>query len=298
MKKYVKLAVSAILGLSFLAACNTSTTPSTSYDDVAVKDVKLNVNSLTLKLQETFQLEAVISYKDGKEEAEVFVLWNTSNPSVASVSETGLVTAVGSGNATISYLAGFKMAVCSVYVPAEGDDPTSTPTSQPTSEPTSEPTSAPTSIEPTSDPTSGEPTSDPTSGEPTSEPSGQPTSDPTSSPSIEPSTSDEWDDDDKECTVYFFIDYNNIDEEDETGTKLLASFKWYGDRPLSESGLVPENPTTPLDPAFPYFIGWSSHTIIDTKDDLWDMANDVIGNGYYFYLYGIWSDVSAGEFVK
>ena len=105
-------------------------------------------------------------------------------------------------------------------------------------------------------------------------------------------------DEDKECTVYFFIDYNNIDENDTTGTKLLAKFKWYGDRPISESGLVPANPTTSLDPAFPYFIGWSNHTIIDTKDDLWNMSSDVIGNGYYFYLYGIWSDVSQGEFVK
>lgn len=108
----------------------------------------------------------------------------------------------------------------------------------------------------------------------------------------------EEEDEDKECTVYFFIDYNNIDENDTTGTKLLAKFKWYGDRPISESGLVPANPTTSLDPAFPYFIGWSNHTIIDTKDDLWDMSSDVIGNGYYFYLYGIWSDVSQGEFVR
>lgn len=306
MKKHVKLALTALLSLTFLAACNTpSDLPSVSYDDVAVKGVELNKQSLTLKIGETYQLNATISYREGKEEAEVFALWNSSNPSVASVSETGLVTALGSGNATISYIAGFKMAVCSVYVPAEGEDTPTAPTSQPTSEPTSQPTSEPTSGEPTSEP-SGEPTSQPTSGEPTSEPtSGEPTSgptseEPTSQPTSESSTSDDdWDEDeDKECTVFFFIDYNNIDESDTTGTKLLASFKWYGDRPLSESGLVPQDPTTPLDPAFPYFIGWSSHTVIDSKADLWNMTNDVIGNGYYFYLYGIWSDVSAGEFVK
>lgn len=108
----------------------------------------------------------------------------------------------------------------------------------------------------------------------------------------------EEEDEEMECTVYFFIDYNNIDENDTTRTKLLAKFKWYGDRPISQSGKVPANPTTSMDPAFPYFIGWSNHTIIDTKDDLWNMNSDVIGNGYYFYLYGIWSDVSQGEFVK
>lgn len=105
-------------------------------------------------------------------------------------------------------------------------------------------------------------------------------------------------DDVYDVTVYFFVDYNNIDAEDTTGTKRLARFRWYNDRPLSESGKVPNNPTVALDPAFPYFIGWSDHTIIDSKDDLWVMNQDVTGNTPYIYLYGIWSDVPAGEFTK
>ena len=298
MNKYLKLAATTLIGLTMLAGCNNADLPSISYDDIAVKDVKLSADSISIRVGETYQLEAIVTYREGKEEASVYVVWNSSNPNVASVSDTGLVTAKSSGYATISYLAGFKMATCQVYVPSEGEI---TPTSTPTSEPT--PTSDPTSGEPTSSPTTGEPTSSPTSGEPTSDPTSAPTSgEPTSGPTSEPtsSTSDEdWDEDEeKHCTVYFFIDYNNIDENDTTGTKLLATFRWYGDRPLSESGLVPANPTTPMDPAFPYFIGWSSHTVIDSKADLWDLNNDVLGNGYYFFLYGIWSDVSAGEFVK
>ena len=106
------------------------------------------------------------------------------------------------------------------------------------------------------------------------------------------------DDDVYDVTISFFVDYNNIDTTDTTGTKLLAKFRWYNDQPLSGSGKVPANPTTAMDPAFPYFIGWSSHTIIDSKADLWDMEKDVTGNTPYMYLYGIWSDVPAGEFTK
>ena len=95
---------------------------------------------------------------------------------------------------------------------------------------------------------------------------------------------------DKKVDIYFFLDYNNVDMEDETGTKLLAHFKWYQDVPLKDADELPANPTTSSDPAFPYFIGWSSHTIIDQKSDLWDINTDVVGASYHLNLYGIWSD--------
>ncbi|MCQ2815064.1 MAG: Ig-like domain-containing protein [Bacilli bacterium] len=106
-------------------------------------------------------------------------------------------------------------------------------------------------------------------------------------------------------TVYFFLDGNNVDpefldlddpnKEDESGSKLLAKFKWYPDIPLKNAP-IPKNPTTPSDPAFPYFIGWSAHSVIDQKSDLWNMETDLIGNVNSIYLYGIWSDVK--EFSK
>lgn len=101
-----------------------------------------------------------------------------------------------------------------------------------------------------------------------------------------------------DCNIYFFIDYNNNNPNDTTGTQLLAKFRWYSDRPLSASGQVPSDPTTPLDPAFPYFIGWSSHSVVDSKDQLWDMDVDVVGNANFIYIYGVWSDVPKGEFTK
>lgn len=105
-------------------------------------------------------------------------------------------------------------------------------------------------------------------------------------------------DPDKDVTLFFFIDYNNVDINDETGTKLLASFDWYSGRTLAGAP-VPANPSQYLDPAFPYFIGWSTHTIIDSATDLWKMETSTIPQNISFlFLYGIWSDVPQGEFIK
>lgn len=55
----------------------------------------------------------------------------------------------------------------------------------------------------------------------------------------------------------------------------------------------PDTPTNAMatDPAFPNFLGWSSHTIIDNEEDLWDFETDMIlsGERTYLYLYGIWT---------
>ena len=90
----------------------------------------------------------------------------------------------------------------------------------------------------------------------------------------------------KDATVYFFLDYNNYDLEDDS--VYLACFKWYRNRPLATSGDIPANPTKAPDPAFPIFLGWSSKAIIDSTDDLWDMENDTIGTDYILFLFGIW----------
>lgn len=182
--------------------------------------IYLNTNGrpLDLRIGETYQLVATTS-----EPAEVS--FSSSNPSVASVSASGFVSALKVGSTTIKASANGVSATCIVNV-KEGED------------------------------------------------------------------------EDYDCTIYFFVDYNNIDPDDTTGTKLLAKFSWYTDQPLLASGKIPSDPSSALDPAFPYFIGWSSHTIIDSKDDLWDMANDTVGNSYFLYLYGIWSDVPKGEFIR
>ena len=260
MKKFTKLFFLPFLAICTLSACGKDKTTTKKSNNEAVTSVLLDETYKVLEVGDSFQLTPSVTTKEGKEGADYDVTWVSSDPNVVEVNEDGLVVALAPGSATISIIAGYKISTCTVYVPGENEGGGGvTPTPGPT---------------PTPDP---DPDPDPT-------------------PDPDPEIDDE--EEDKQCTVYFFIDYNNIDEKDETGTKLLAKFKWYGDKPLSESGLVPATPTKSMDPAFPYFIGWSNHTIIDTKDDLWDINNDVIGNGYYFYLYGIWSDVSSGEFVR
>lgn len=91
---------------------------------------------------------------------------------------------------------------------------------------------------------------------------------------------------DPDVEIYFFIDFNNYDLNEP-----YAKIDWYSEVPLTQE-VLPATPTTAPDPAFPYFAGWSDHTIIDTKEDLWDLATDVVPLGVYFLaLYGIWSDV-------
>ena len=102
--------------------------------------------------------------------------------------------------------------------------------------------------------------------------------------------SEEEEDEDKCVLVRFFIDYNNVNDDG----MVCEPFFWYQNVPLISSPDVPEDPTEPRDPAFPYFIGWSTHTLIDDKSDLWNMETDYVdGTVYTLTLYGIWLDVEA-----
>lgn len=62
------------------------------------ESVTLTPATGTVKVKETLQLSAVVNPSN----AEYTLTWSSSNPQVASVSETGLVTGVSVGNATIT----------------------------------------------------------------------------------------------------------------------------------------------------------------------------------------------------
>ena len=189
--------------------------------------IDLSVVERTLKPGESFRIIATPSEPLGDNE---IIEWVSSNPSVATVDNTGLVSALMIGDTVISAKARGEKADCTLSVTSQG------------------------------------------AGE-----------------------------EGKDINVYFFIDYNNVDP---TGTDIeyLVKFTWYSDRPISESEeaapilsqFVVGSAATDAkakDPAFPHFIGWSSHTIIDDNSDLWDMEKDVIGPSLSFiYFYGIWSD--------
>ena len=81
------------------------------YPPIVVTNITLNTNSLSFAtLNSTQQLTATTTPTGGE------VTWSSSNTSVATVSETGLVTAVGYGNATITATSGSVSATCSVAI--------------------------------------------------------------------------------------------------------------------------------------------------------------------------------------
>ena len=82
---------------------------------VKVTDIKLNKTSLTLLEGESETLEAMINPSDATDKT---VTWESSNSSVATVDETGNVTAVSAGTATITVKTkdGSKEATCKLTV--------------------------------------------------------------------------------------------------------------------------------------------------------------------------------------
>ena len=86
-------------------------------DVVSVQSVSLNTTSLSLTEGETQTLTATVSPSNATNN---YVLWSSSNTSVATVSSSGIVTAEKAGSATITVKTndGGKTATCSVTVKA------------------------------------------------------------------------------------------------------------------------------------------------------------------------------------
>lgn len=80
---------------------------------IAVTSVELDKTSLTLKPEETATLVATVKPDNATDKN---VTWSSSDSSIATVDETGKVTAVKIGSATITAKAGDKTAECKVTV--------------------------------------------------------------------------------------------------------------------------------------------------------------------------------------
>ena len=91
-------------------------TCSVKVEAIKVTEVRLNYTSVPMKIGDTKQLTATISPSNATDKS---VTWSSSNTSVAKVSNTGLVTAVSEGTATITCKANDgsgKSATCSIPV--------------------------------------------------------------------------------------------------------------------------------------------------------------------------------------
>lgn len=103
MKKFTFFALAAAL---FCAGCEK---PETA---VPVETVTINHTELTVAIGETAQLAAAVT----PVEADAVIEWSSDNEAVATVDESGLVTAVAVGTAKIKAAAGEKFAECAVTV--------------------------------------------------------------------------------------------------------------------------------------------------------------------------------------
>ena len=83
---------------------------------VPVSKVELSAKSLELYIGDATQLTATVRPKDATDKT---VVWSSDNPAVASVDQTGLVTAMTSGTAKIIAASGGKSATCTVNVSAK-----------------------------------------------------------------------------------------------------------------------------------------------------------------------------------
>ena len=108
MKRY--LFATLLLATTFLMTAGCS-----SDDPTQITSLKLNRSELVLLPGETFQLEATTRPAD----AGVPIAWSSSNETVATVSDRGLVTGVGYGAAIVTARYGSYMARCSVTLNSE-----------------------------------------------------------------------------------------------------------------------------------------------------------------------------------
>ena len=335
MKKSFKLALSSLALLAFgLSACNDQSSGSKgidySHNNKLVQSVSLNSDYEQCEIGDSFTLQAEINFKNG-EEVEVYKEWKSSKTSVARVianDNIAVVEVVGSGTSYITFRAGYEIATCKVYVPAVDPTPGPGPEPEPP-EPGPQTETKITlsitsrtmqigdefnltaSVSPLADAsfassnsgvlTVGETTTTACTVHGVGEGEADvvvTAGDATAKCHVTVLASQEQGD--KDYTVYFYIDYNNTDAKKDTN--LLSKFDWYYDQPLAgakdEQGksLIPTvTNDMAMDPAFPYFIGWSTHPIIDTKDNLWDLNKDTIADlpmvSYTVILYGQWMDV-------
>ena len=80
---------------------------------IPVSSIVLNKTSLSLEKGSSETLKATVSPRDATDKT---VKWSSDNPAVATVDQNGTVTAVDSGNATVTASAGGLSATCEVTV--------------------------------------------------------------------------------------------------------------------------------------------------------------------------------------
>ncbi len=118
MKKLLSVLLAMLLSVCCFTACGGKTQDSSSGSEQKKENtIEFVDNEITLQVGESLQLEVVTS------KPNVYVFWSVRDPQVATISDSGVVTAIAEGQ-TICYaeFAG-KSAMCLVKVVAKGVEP-------------------------------------------------------------------------------------------------------------------------------------------------------------------------------
>ena len=116
MRKKV-FSFSVMAGISFLMFGTFTLTSCGNAQTLSPANVRLNVNTLSLKVGENSQLKAQVSPKNYK---DYELRWFSDNKNVAVVNEYGTVFGVGEGTATVTAAIGGGFADCTVTVSGTG----------------------------------------------------------------------------------------------------------------------------------------------------------------------------------
>ena len=121
--KNMKTLFASLLLLVGLSACSTPNAApfkDLSENNKLVTAVSLDqTGEVILEMGGELLVNPTITYKDGKE-VEIDTVWNSSRPKVATVSDKGLVTAVGGGSTIITIDCNLK--VCGFIASDKCDD--------------------------------------------------------------------------------------------------------------------------------------------------------------------------------
>lgn len=116
MKKHFLFLCGWILALLGFVGCGGEDDP-VKPQVIEVISVTLSAKDLSLTVGDSHTLKATVSPDNDTDKS---VRWLSSDTSVATVSSSGVVTAVGAGTATITATSGGKSATCVVKVKQKG----------------------------------------------------------------------------------------------------------------------------------------------------------------------------------
>lgn len=100
-----------LVAMSFVMSCSQT---EVSSENVSIV---LNINSIKLSVEETYQLKATVRPDNAQA-----IVWSSVNADICSVSETGLVTAVSPGETLIVAKVADNSASASCFVHVENDN--------------------------------------------------------------------------------------------------------------------------------------------------------------------------------